>query len=64
MASSKVVPVFAVLRHYSDGNRECVAVVAECNSYACAVKAVEYYGGADSEGVYYCIESRYKVVEY
>lgn len=64
MASSKVVPVFAVLRHYSDGKRECVVVVAECNSYACAVKAVEYYGGADLEGVYYCIESRYKVVEY
>lgn len=60
---TKLVKVFTVLRHYSDGKHECVAVAAECNSYDCAVKAVEYYGGADSVGVYYCIESRYKVVE-
>lgn len=59
---TKLVKVFTVLRHYSDGNRECVAVVAECNSNACAVEAVKYYGGADSVGVYYCIELRYKVV--
>lgn len=63
MVSSKVVPVFAVLRHCGDGKHERVVVVAECNSYACAVKAVEYYGGADLVGVYYCIELRYKVVE-
>lgn len=60
----KLVQVFAVLRHYSDGNRECVAEVTECSSYACAVKAVELYGGGESvAGVYYCIELRYKVVE-
>lgn len=59
----KLVQVFAVLRHYSDGNRECVAEVAECSSHACSVKAVEYYGGGDSVGVYYRIELRYKVVE-
>lgn len=59
----KLVQVFAVLRHYSDGKRECVAEVVECNSHACAVKAIEYYGGADSAGVYYRIELRYKVVE-
>ena len=52
--------MFAVLRHYSNGICECVA---ECNSRACAIKAVEYYGGVDSAGVYYCIELRYKVVE-
>lgn len=59
----KLVQVFAVLRHYSDGKRECVAEVAECGSHACAVKAVECYGGGDSVGVYYRIELRYKVVE-
>ena len=56
----KLVQVFAVIRHYSDGECECVA---ECNSHACAIKAVEYYGGVDLAGVYYCIELRYKVVE-
>lgn len=58
--SVKLVQVFAVLRYYGDGMCECVA---ECNSHACAIKAVEYYGAVDSAGVYYCIESRYKVVE-
>lgn len=38
----KLVQVFAVLRHYSDGICECVA---ECNSHACVIKAVKYYGG-------------------
>ncbi len=56
----KLVQVFAVLRYYGDGKCECVA---ECNSHACAIKAVEYYGGVDLVGVYYCIELRYKVVE-
>ena len=56
----KLVQVFAVLRHYSDGKCECVA---ECNSHDRAIKAVEYYGGVDLAGVYYCIELRYKVVE-
>lgn len=56
----KLVQVFAVLRYYGDGICECVA---ECNSHACAIKAVEYYGGVDLAGVYYCIELRYKVVE-
>ena len=59
----KLVQVFAVLRHYSDGKCERVVEVAECGSYDCAVKAIEYYGGGDSVGVYYCIELRYKVVE-
>lgn len=57
---TKLVKVFAVLRYYGDGKCECVA---ESNSYECAIKAVEYYGGADSVGVYYCIELRYKVSE-
>ena len=56
----KLVQVFAVLRYYGDGECECVA---ECNSHACAIKAVEYYGGVDLAGVYYCIELGYKVVE-
>ena len=56
----KLVQVFAVLRYYGDGKYECVA---ECNSHDCAIKAVEYYGGVDLAGVYYCIELRYKVVE-
>lgn len=30
-----------MLRYYGDGICECVA---ECNSHACAIKAVEYYG--------------------
>lgn len=57
---TKLVKVFAVLRYYGDGKCECVA---ESNSYDYAIKAVEYYGGADSVGVYYCIELRYKVAE-
>lgn len=57
---TKLIQVFAVLRHYGDRQCECVA---ECNSHDCAIKAVEYYGGADSAGVYYRIELRYKVVE-
>lgn len=56
----KLVQVFAVLRYSGDGICECVV---ECNSHACAIKAVEYYGSVDLAGVYYCIESRYKVVE-
>lgn len=57
---TKLIQTFAVLRYYGDRQCECVA---ECNSHACAVKAIEYYGGADSVGVYYRIELRYKVVE-
>jgi hypothetical protein len=56
----KLVEAFAVLRYYGERQCECVA---ECNSHARAVKAIEYYGGADSAGVYYRIELRYKVVE-
>lgn len=56
----KLIQVFAVLRHYGDRQCECVA---ECNSHDRAIKAVEYYGGVDSAGVYYCIEPRYKVAE-
>lgn len=56
----QLIQIFAVLRYYGDRQCECVA---ECNSHACAVKAIEYYGGADSTGVYYRIELRYKVVE-
>lgn len=57
---TKPVQVFAVLRYYGDGKCECVV---ECNNHDRAIKAVEYYGGADSVGVYYRIELRYKVVE-
>lgn len=57
---TKLVQVFAVLRYYGDGKCECVV---ECNNHDRAIKAVEYYGGADLVGVYYRIELRYKVVE-
>lgn len=49
----KLVKVFAVLRYYGDGKCECVA---ECNSYDRAIKAVEYYGGADSQEAQRCYE--------
>ena len=55
-----LVQVFAVLCHYGVGKCECVA---ECNSYAMAVEAIEHYSRNDSAGVYYRIELRYKVVE-
>lgn len=56
-----LVQVFAVLRYYYGAGRcECVA---ECNSHATAVKAIEYYSCADSAGVYYRIELCYKVVQ-
>lgn len=56
----RLVQVFTVLRYYGAGRCECVA---ECNSHATAVKAIDYYSCADSAGVYYRIELRYKVVE-
>lgn len=57
--NKRIVQVFAVLR-YDGGLCKCVA---ECNSHATAVKAIEYYSCADSAGVYYRIELRYKVVQ-
>lgn len=57
--NKRIVQVFAVLR-YDGGLCKCVA---ECNSHAAAVKAIEYYSCADSAGVYYRIELRYKVVQ-
>lgn len=56
----EIVQVFAVLRYRSNGLCECMA---ECNSHAQAVKAINYYGMAEEPGVYYRIELRYKVVQ-
>ena len=43
----EIVQVFAVLRYRSNGLRECMA---ECNSHAQAVKAINYYGMAEKAG--------------
>ena len=57
--NKRIVQVFAVLR-YDGGLCECVA---ECDSHASALQAIQYFMRDDSHGVYYRIELRYIVVE-